>query len=73
MGDALAHEYRLEWKIINDEIGTDLGLWRSKDQIVLSPTTSIAKRFADEADGLVVDLGRALRTKLRGIDGGDFT
>lgn len=69
MGDVLAREFGLVWKIITDAFGTDLGLWRAKGQIVVSPTNSIAKHFAEESDGFVVDHYAALRAQLRKIDG----
>lgn len=61
LGDVLSEELGLEWKIITDAFGTDLGLWREQGHIVLSPTHSIAKRFAEGADGFVVDLAGQLR------------
>src|SRR5262245_15437644 len=33
MGDVLAREFGLAWKIITDAFGTDLGLWRAQGQI----------------------------------------
>jgi hypothetical protein len=69
MGDVLAREFGLVWKIITDAFGTDLGLWRAKGHIVLSPTNSIAKHFADESDGFVVNHYAAFRAQLRKIDG----
>jgi Domain of unknown function (DUF3806) len=73
IGDVLAGECGLTWKIISDEFGTDLGLWREEGQIVVSPIHSVAKLFADEQDGFVVDLCASLRAKLRGIGSGDWT
>ena len=73
IGDVLARECRLTWKIITDEFGTDLGLWRAEGQIVVLPIHSVAKLFADEHDGFVVDLCASLRAKLRGIGSGDWT
>jgi hypothetical protein len=68
MGDVLAREFGLAWKIVTDAFGTDLGLWRAKGQIVISPINSVAKRFADERDGFVVEYCGALRAQLRRLD-----
>lgn len=68
MGDVLAREFGLTWKIVKDAFGTDLGLWRGKGQIVITPINSVAKRFADESDGFVVDYCGALRAQLRRLD-----
>ncbi len=59
LGDALAKELGLEWKIITDAFGTDMGLWHvpasgKAGNIILSPTHSVAKQFADNPDGFVV-------------------
>ena len=70
LGDALAKEFRLEWKIITDSFGTDIGLWRERGHIVLSPTHSVAKRFSECPDGFVELLSRELRDGLRGMDNG---
>jgi len=67
MGDVLAREFGLAWKIVTDAFGTDLGLWRAKGQIVLSPVHSVAKRFADESNGFVVSLCGAMRAQLRSM------
>jgi hypothetical protein len=68
MGDVLASEFGLIWKIVMDAFGTDLALWRAKGQIVISPINSVAKRFAEERDGFVVEYCEALRSPLRRLD-----
>lgn len=70
LGDALAAELGLEWKIVTDAFGTDLGLWRgAPKQIILSPTHSVAKRFQGSADGFVADLFDQICAGVREIDG----
>jgi len=58
LGDALAAKLGLEWKIITDAFGTDLGLWwtNGRGNIVLAPTHSVAKKFAGNPDGFVAAL-----------------
>jgi hypothetical protein len=64
LGDKLASELALEWKIVTDTFGTDLALWRADQgrHIILSPTHSVAKRFAEGKDGFVAALYPALLT-----------
>jgi hypothetical protein len=61
VGDVLAREFGLEWKIITDSFGTDMGLWRARGSIILAPTSSVAKRFADGKDGFLPALLEDLR------------
>jgi hypothetical protein len=68
LGDALATACNLEWKIITDAYGTDLGLWRAAGNIVLSPTHSVAKRFADCPDGFVAALFPELVVGVKAMD-----
>lgn len=59
LGDALAKAHGLEWKIVTDAFGTDMGLWWSGGDgkvLNLAPTHSVAKRFADGQSGYVVEL-----------------
>ena len=65
LGDALAADCSLAWKIITDPFGTDLGLWWNEagaayQNIILTPTHSVAKKFAESPQGPVVNLHRAL-------------
>jgi hypothetical protein len=56
LGDALAKACRLEWKIITDPFGTDMGLWGGDRGIILSPTHTAAKKLAESPEGFVVAL-----------------
>ena len=72
LGDALAKKHGLQWKIITDAFGTDMGVWCGGDNeqnVVLSPTHSIAKRFADSPDGCVVQLFDSLSASTQSILG----
>lgn len=63
LGDALAAKHGLEWKIVTDAFGTDVALWWSGGgdrNLILAPTHSIAKRFADSPSGCVVQLFEAI-------------
>jgi hypothetical protein len=61
LGDAIGPALGLEWKIVTDAFGTDLALWGAANQVVLSPTHSVAKRFAESRNGCVVELAEQLK------------
>lgn len=56
LGDRLAESFGLEWGIITDESGADLGLYHPTKNVVCGPTHSVAKRFADGSDGFLGEL-----------------
>lgn len=62
LGDALAAAGGLEWKVITDSFGTDLGLWwrLGKGHVILAPTHSVAKKFAENPDGFVAGLFKVM-------------
>jgi hypothetical protein len=69
LGDKLAKELSLEWKIVTDTFGTDLALWRTVQgrNIILSPTHAVAKRFENGRDGFVVALYPELVSLAQGM------
>lgn len=76
-GDVLAAELDLEWKIITDAFGTDLGLWwsnpgNSEARIVLSPTHTVARRFGDGANGFLAAAAPAMIRDVRAMKAGNF-
>ncbi len=62
LGDALAADLRLEWKIITDAYGTELGLWwtNGRASVILAPTHSVAKQFATSPHGFVAALRKTM-------------
>ena len=65
LGDALAARCGLSWRIITDPFGTDLGLWRTDPMIVVSPTHTVAKNFADGPQGFVSAAFASISDKVR--------
>lgn len=53
LGDALADVFELQWRIISDEHGTSLSIWRDFPRVIASPIDGVAKRFADSPLGFV--------------------
>lgn len=73
LGDALAKAHGLEWKIVTDAYGTDMGLWWNDGDgkvLSLAPTHSVAKRFADGRSGYVVELFGQLSAAAAQMRGG---
>jgi hypothetical protein len=71
LGDAIADVFEMQWRIIEDESGTSLALWREQPDIVAAPIDSVAKRFADSPDGFVSEFYESLAGDLDQVIGAD--
>jgi hypothetical protein len=64
LGDALADVFELEWRIVEDEGGSSLVLWRDEPRTIVAPIDGVAKRFADSPSGFVNELYSGLAEQL---------
>jgi hypothetical protein len=55
-GQILADELRLEWKLVEDEHGSEIALHGSVGEILVFPTNTVAKRFVDRVARPFVEL-----------------
>ena len=50
----------LEWKVITDDYGTELGLYRAKNEITLFPANMITKRYHKQETGFLKGLAESM-------------
>ncbi len=64
LGDALADVFELEWRIVEDDAGSSLALWRDEPRTIVAPIDGVAKRFADSPRGFVNEFYNGLAEQL---------
>ncbi len=65
VGQYLVSELALEWSVVVDEFGTDLAVTGQPGNIVVTPTSLVAKRWETKAQTFVVATVGALVKDLR--------
>ena len=65
VGQHLVTELGLEWSVVIDEYGTDLAVTGQPGNIIVTPTSLVAKRWESKTSTFVVATVNALVTDLR--------
>ena len=68
-GQILADRLRLEWKLVEDEHGSEIALYGSSGEILIFPINTIAKRFVDRVARPFVELERWYKAQITDIRG----
>jgi len=56
LGDCLNQYLGMEWSIIHDEDGTDIGMHEPEGTVLMYPTHSVAHRLRDASPGMMQEL-----------------
>jgi hypothetical protein len=66
-GQYLVDNNNLEWKIVQDEFGTEIAVYRTPGDILLFPPNLVAKRYEKEEIEFFVPLYNGIKKQIEEI------